>query len=330
MKFDVFGSAGTFRRATPNGLFHEKIVRSRWFLPSLYHAVVSAEPTILFQGDQWSAWSSQALDAMLPTFSNKGETIINFILELKDTKSLFDLWSRRLPFLKNVANAHLNYKFGWLNFISDVQRVFGAVKSFRKKLQQLLEDSGKPLRAHYRRPLDLAILPFDTNISTDENGTWSRQALWVTPPVYHATMDYCYVLPDMSSMLNKAKGFLDSIGVQLDAVTIWNAIPYSFVIDWFFDVGEWIHSLRIDNLKIPATVTGFCHSLKWEYSLRYCFTASQSFDPTMGPKTCVCERSRLRYERRVEPPSTGLLSTTVKAPNWSKVALGLSLVVQRL
>jgi hypothetical protein len=325
---EVFASGSTFRHQYPSGRY-EKIVRSKWFLASLYHGVVTANPLPVFQADNWATWSSQALDEMLPSFSNKGETLINFILELKDTKSLFDLWSRRLSLLKNIANAHLNYKFGWLNFISDVQRVFGALKAFREKVRKLQEESGKPTTAHYKRPLDLGLLPLDSNVFTDTNGTWRREALWVQMPVYHATLNYVYVLPDMSTMLNQAKGFLDSLGVQLDAVTLWNAIPYSFVIDWFFDVGAWIHSLRVDNLKIPATVTGFCHSLKYEYIYRYTFTATPSFDPFMEPKKIIAQRTMLRYERRVDVPSTGLLNTTVKAPNWGKILLGASLLIQR-
>jgi hypothetical protein len=302
---------------------------SEHFLASFYHTTLRALPPITVREDKWKEWSSQAVESMLPTFSEGGESLVNFVLELKSLKSLFQLWSRKLRLLKNLSGAHLNVSFGWLPFMSDAKRIYGALENFQKKLRKLQEESGKPKKAHYQRHLDTIDLPSDGAVSSlDSNGQWYRKVRWKQEPVYHATLDYVYVLPDMSLMSNQIAGFLDSIGVQLNASIIWNAIPYSFVVDWFLGVGEWINSLRVDNLKIPATVTGFCHSVKYEWQSSLEFRASISFRCFWAVKE-IAKRSKLHYERRRDIPSFGLLDLTVKTPNWKQIALGSSLVVQR-
>jgi len=131
-------------------------------------------------------------------------------------------------------------------------------------------------------------------------------------------------------MSNQVKGFLDSIGFQGNASIIWNAIPYTFVIDWFFGVGRWLNSLRSDNLKIPATVIGFCHSLKWEWEAEYSLKVLPTATDLGDQNVVLATRSELRYERRRDVPSYGTFSSTVKVPSWQQLALGASLIVQKL
>jgi len=222
----------------------------------------------------------------------------------------------------------LNVSFGWLPFISDCQRIYNSVSDFRKKVLKLQKDSKIPQKRHYRRWLDTVSLPLGSQLFNDGVNKVNREIDWVERPQYCATVDYVYVLPDMSDPLNQAKAFLDSIGFQLDAGIVWNAMPYSFVIDWFFNVGDWIHKFRVDNLKIPATVTGFCHSLKWEYRVRYVYSSSATATNLGDKMVVLADRNILRYERRLDVPSWGLLDYTVRTPNWRQLALASSLIVQ--
>lgn len=307
---------------------HEKLVRQPWFLVNQYHAAIRNTPSPLFQQEQWSGWSAEALESLMPTFSQGGESLVNFVLELKQTKSLFDVWKRKYSLLKNIANGHLNLSFGWRPFLSDVQRIFNSLKDFRKKVRELQKNSKIPQRRHYRRYVDIATLPLDLIVASDGPNAVVREVDWIQKPIYVATVNYIYVLPDMSDPLNQVAAFLDSVGVQLDASIVWNAIPYSFVVDWFFNVGEWIGKLRADNLKIPATVTGFCHSLKWEYRSRYIYSSSPTATNLGDKMVLLADREVLRYIRRRDIPSWGL-DLTVRTPNWGQLALGASLLRQR-
>jgi hypothetical protein len=254
---------------------------------------------------------------------------------LKQLKSLFTVW--RNAFDKHglgpgssIVNAHLLISFGWIPFLDDVKRVAGALENFRKKVRKLQEEAGKPLKHHYRRYLDIGTLPGDTTISVDDGyGSWYRKVSWTERPRYCATLDYSYVMPDMSSMLNQLRGFLDTLGVQLNASIVWNAIPYSFVVDWFFNVGEWMNQLRVDNLKIPAVVTAFCHSVKYEYKTTYVFRPNPDFSPNEENIECA-KWTRSLYHRRKDIPSTGLVDWQFKLPGPKQLLLGASLTGQRV
>jgi hypothetical protein len=330
LKLDHSGSSQRVQEtAGPAAGYYYTIVTSDFFVPAFYHNVIRLAVPVTIRENQWQAWSNQALESMLPTFSEGGESLVNFALELKQTKDLFRLWRNKLSLLKNISGLHLNVSFGWLPFISDVQRIYGALDSFQKKVRKLQEESGKPKKGHFRRYLDTVDLPSDGTLgAADSNGSFYRKVRWIQQPLYCATLDYIYALPDMSLAINQVKGFLDSIGVQLDASIVWNAIPYSFVVDWFFNVGDWISALKVDNLRIPATVTGFCHSVKYEWQSSLSFRPQPSFDPYQIERP-VATKTKLYYERRKDIPSTGLLDLTVKTPNWKQVALGSSLVIQR-
>jgi hypothetical protein len=272
------------------------------------------------------------MEELLPTFSEGGESVVNFILELKQLKGLFKLWDKSRNFLQNIANGHLSFSFGWQPFLSDVKKLTESLKNFRKKIEALQKGSGKPQFRHFRRFMDHVDLP--ANVTTDTGiGLVTKVMKWIDRPRYCATVGYTYYLPDMSVLSNKMKGFLDSLGAQWNPSIVWNAIPFSFVVDWFFSVGSWLDSLRTDNLKIPATVTAFCHSVKYQVQDDIVFTHASSlvgFLPTgqIFPVT-LANVTTLRYERRRDVPSFGLFDTTVKVPNWGQVALGASLLVQQ-
>jgi hypothetical protein len=222
---------------------------------------------------------------------------------------------------KSLADIHLNISFGWKPFLADVERV--------RKLQA---EAGRPVKHHYRRYLDLALLPPTINLFSDSLQTIRRETLWRQKPTYAATVEFNYTMPDMGDMMNQVEAYLDSLGFQLNPRILWDAIPYSFVVDWFFDVGGWLASLRHDNLKVPCNVTGFCHSLKWEWQAAYRYDRIATSNPPWSPDrgTLIAIRSGLRYERRRDIPSWGLFSTTVRVPSWGQIALGGSLTVQKL
>jgi hypothetical protein len=70
---------------------------------------------------------------------------------------------------------------------------------------------------------------------------------------------------------------LDAFGVRLDPSIIWNAIPYTFLIDWIADVSGFLQSFARDNFPIQTTVTDFCHSLAYS-SMTECWVRVQSND----------------------------------------------------
>lgn len=176
-------------------------------------------------------------------------SVPNFLIEIGQIKDLFKLWKQNVSLARNVAGAHLNYKFGWKPTIGDVQAMVNSVRSFQQKLKAF-EDSLNVL-------LKGKQTVFSDSIS--KNGSFSYTpadgvCYWSGTVVRSLTGAIAYrplPLQAMSNVEKTLRGLLDTLGVQLNPRIVWDALPFTFVIDWFFGVGKWLESFSIDTLELP-------------------------------------------------------------------------------
>jgi hypothetical protein len=241
---------------------------------------------------------------------------------------MFDLWSSRRSVLKNFANGHLNVSFGWLPFISDVKSIHKLLRRCVSNYEAFLSNSLKVHKRRYQLKLDNPVEEPHVffGSSSDPLGFGYHEYTSDGPPVYRFTVEYTYAINP--SPYNLVKGCLDQLGIRKDAQIIWDALPYSFIVDWFFNVGQLLHRLSSDNLDVSVEILSCCHSLKWSgYSTSYWRLGT-------GPFTKICTISSLFYERKVcdptnvpDSPEPGLVSfrevaligSLLVSQNWSRL-----------
>jgi hypothetical protein len=94
---------------------------------------------------------------------------------------------------------------------------------------------------------------------------WSLRQKESKAARYHATVRYRYPLPaELLTPVGKMRALGDMLGISQDPAIIWNAIPYSFVVDWFVNVGGYLNRMRVDNIHAQTEILDFCHSVKVE------------------------------------------------------------------
>jgi hypothetical protein len=132
---------------------------------------------------------------------------------------------------------------------------------------------------------------------------------------------------------------LDNLGVRLDPAIVWNAIPFSFVVDWVVDVSGFLGSFARDNYPINVVVHDFCHSYKWhkeanthaEY-VSDTTLASYSKIPAGYPLkpgwTEVYSGSR-RYYNRIPVSNPDIHTARLKAVNLRQAALAGHLLLAK-
>jgi hypothetical protein len=214
-------------------------------------------------------------------------SILNFLLELKDFTRMFEFWTLRRGKLGNIANGILNEEFGWRPFLDDVCAILKGLKQFHKKLKKFMREQHEVHVTHYKK-----ILTEDNYVphvlttsepSVLESGTFYRNENFVQldvdapefffwkdyiihhlrAPEYIATMKYTYHIPLGLDTLRETVAWLDAFGVYWDPQVLWNAIPFSFIVDWFFNVGDWLHQkLSKPNYPVKLRVIDFCISVK--------------------------------------------------------------------
>lgn len=175
-----------------------------------------------------------------------------FIFELKDfphmLKQAGDVL-KRLPGklrLRDVPEAHLAYSFGWAPLVSDLWSLVKLAKSIeeRKAYFRSLEYGARVKRTLFKGELSRTTTPdgyqvhwiqspdFISDIENVETlKVWfTANARWIDP-LSDARQDHEYTV-------------LDALGANLSAETLWNAIPWSWLIDYFANVGDVLAARR--------------------------------------------------------------------------------------
>lgn len=226
------------------------------------------EPT-----DLVPTYGAQAWDALRPV--KPGASLAQFLAELRDVPRMLKQTHRM--FLekwktspKRMAGDWLNYQFGWLPFVSDLRRLFETARKLDQLVESIRRYNGKWI---YRRrvidstedssvvegnPLQITIMPGipyyfwkyydDTSVP---RCTWTKttrtfQNVW-------AVGRFRYYIPDTGSWQWKQKAYLYLLGALPQPSLLWELTPYSWLVDWFTNLGDIFANLDYefyDNLAV--------------------------------------------------------------------------------
>lgn len=181
-------------------------------------------------------------------------SVPNFLADIDDIKTLMNLWRTSKSVGKNLAGGYLNYKFGWKPTIGDVQQMIGAISNFQEKIRE------------FEKSLDKVFKFFDViggqTIAT--SGTVNLPGIsgtlyWSARIKQHVSAGIAYRcvpsnLACMGYVEKTLRGFLDSLGFQLNPRIVWDALPFTFIVDWFLNIGAWLENFSIDTLELPIVL----------------------------------------------------------------------------
>lgn len=227
--------------------------------------------------ENWGELSHQATENLDLLSSN----MLEFILELRKIKTLVPKL-KNLKKVKTHASNYLGMKYGILPTISDLESIFNAFKANRYYDQHGL-----------------------TRVSAYDKVDSSISLLGQQVPIYH-TRRIHLAINEMDTGLDSLVEKARNIGVFPSLGNIWDLVPFSFVIDWFVDVGSVLERIdthhRLFNLDIPYVIK----SDKIETSVLI-------VDPKVGAGANL---SISRYNRQVttEVPQPRIFGDVVKPP----------------
>ena len=253
------------------------------------------------------------------------------------SKAIGSMWNRSANWMrrwtKRVAQINLFYQFVVRPTLGDAKALAEMLEHMQSRMAELIRGANKIQRGHYARRLDTVTLPADAQIgsTTFEYGGAQfmfRRSLWIERPKYCATMIYSYDASQLQSLTGQLNVLLHAFGVSKVASIYWEALPFSFVVDWFVNVGDVLSSLE-DRLidPFPMVIHDFCHSVKYVYRTNVEFNLWESQPP--GAKYIVpalAYKEFHHYERRRCTPCL-VDPLTVRSPSLNQAGLGLSLII---
>lgn len=210
---------------------------------------------------------------------NAGEfSFLNFLLELKDVKSIVKGWGRKRAVYARLrrlfsqerdrdrvavlANEWLAESFGTVLFARDVLHIWQLMLKWQERADALMDGAGKlrtiqlklKSQGAYHIVQQAPLTYFDM-----EPGAFCTHSV-AASMTCSGMVYYKYAVPEFKGFTTRLAQLCDAYGISLDPGIVWNAIPLSFVVDWFVNVGEWLHAQRIDNYGVDVTYLGYTQS----------------------------------------------------------------------
>lgn len=167
------------------------------------------------------------------------------------TKSMLKQWASSLHISnldKDASNAYLCYKFGWESIVSAVDGLIRQPEKVAKEINYLINRNGKmsSFRSmiHWIEKEDSPPIPYlrgfsaETNLSSSNSGFRECELRCVV----NATFEFPLLdLPRLRAQLWTRK-----LGLDPRPSDIYDLIPWTWLIDWFSGLGDYIHAM--DNI----------------------------------------------------------------------------------
>lgn len=228
-----------------------------------------------------------------------------FIAELRDIPGLM---MKKLDKFKNLGSNYLGYQFGWKPFLSDIRSWYESCVQLDRRIAQLQRDNGRWIRRG-------GTLFEDTDITQGRAATGRCSPMTATyPEGYEWSIEeskkvwfsgaFRYYIP---GLMSKKWGRLKSIkklwDLELGPEQIYQLIPFSWLLDWFTNVGDVIGnytSQMEDNLTakyayVMLESTRITRRKVWGHTMYYDARVSTSSQPQ--PFDCsyvITEKSKNR------------------------------------
>jgi hypothetical protein len=209
------------------------------------------------------------------------------------------------------ADGYLQYQFNIAPLLSDISGLHAALHEVQSEINKLRMNQAKKQKRHvsFRLPdtfghtgsPDVSIqFEHQTYDSTFDGGAIFYRNVNVTKAMFNATMEYNYMLPPMTEDEYIRNGLLDKFGVNFNPKIIWNAIPWSFVVDWVLGVNQWLDNFGSRNIEPVTNITKFCWSV---HVIRHISTSINSCTNGLhgdSGEQPMCTVNEDVYLRRVE------------------------------
>lgn len=302
-----------------------------------------------------------ALSRILPKI--KAElSLINSLIELKDIVTLRSTieragsFFRRLVSRPNVplhrlfrtnADIYLQYKFNIAPLLSDITGIYRVFAGAERRLNDLITRSGCVRTSHFSKVLTESPNSSEDPITTAgfsatrESGgsyliystTVQERFVQTDPATFHVQVQYNYNYTAYQLEHARLLSILDGLGVNFNPKILWNAIPWSFVADWVFGIGQYLDQFGRLNMAPKINIL----QCLWSLSRRRRITVqgySNSQTITGAPGELMTRSHFVRpvvvetaYRRQTFTPSFSLITSSGLTP--TEISLGAALVISR-
>jgi hypothetical protein len=250
-------------------------------------------------------------------------------------------------YLQAAADGYLQLEFNIEPLLSDISAYWALLSDTHSRINKLLLRQGQLQTSHFNMKfMPSYLLKADDESTFSIGDPYNFQANAFGTLVYgshvlgfkhlrqyavsmahfHSEIEYTFTFSRFQNQYTGLLSVLDSLGVNLNPSIIWNAIPWSFVVDWLFDVSRFLSQFKVLNMEPTVNITRCLWSWKVERTLRSKFYSYQSeaYCPPVPPRPLV-DGTESVYRRDLYQPT--LASLTTSGLTSKEVSLGVALAI---
>lgn len=221
---------------------------------------------------------------------------------------------------RDIHDSHLAIRFGVIPTVNDIEALVSTIRSWNDRAKVLAALPSKRYVSHSN--LDGSNV---TSLLPDGYQEWEETVFPVLPLVgsgcsvkvhsitaasWHGQALYGFACPELQGWVSRLAQICDTFGV-LDPAAIWDVVPFSFIVDWFFSVSAWLHKNRPRLFPATAVLHDYLETIKVTTTVTYTLTgeyaniAAHSWPWTLSNSTAIGTEVYTTYLRRRFRPDDG-------------------------
>lgn len=177
---------------------------------------------------------------------------------------------------RTLANSHLATRFGWLPLVNDIKETIHTIKSWKLKYDQAVKLKDKRFRFHSKQDVSdlFSVQPWTENHTVsppwtnDVNPIDVKVSFGIREAKWHGLTLYGFTCPELQGWSSRLAQIADSFGV-LDPAAVWDGVPFSFIIDWFFTTQDWMREFKPRLFPATGVLYDYLESISFEADVRY-------------------------------------------------------------
>lgn len=243
------------------------------------------------------------------------------IKEMVELGTLFKLAAK--SFAEFTGNAYLNYRFGYVQFVRDVRDLAGIMKHLEKRIRDfnfILEHGYTRKRVKIgvtgggsNSPDSVLHSTYSVIIRGDFQQEWTMET-WAT--IVWGVNGKKLLPTDQLALFNEAVRYALDVK-DIDAATLWQLIPFSWLVDYFLNVGDILQS---QHLRYDVQPYDICIMRHYIRTVRLTPT---DYGSTVTINSPGFYQKEIKTRDVVNPPLTSSLSfDLIQSDRW-KVILAL-------
>lgn len=236
--------------------------------PTGYEDLKTRHDAISFPAIDLNTYGAQAIDRFSPLKPGSGAG--QFFGELNDLPRLPRRYKDRMAYFKRLGSEYVNVEFGWKPFLKDLQDMYHAYQNLNKRMAQIVRDNGLPVRRSGQLlneistdtvsfAVDYSVYPQPQAWGADISGTTGTSALTTrtqTRVWFKGRMRYYLPFDTSNEWPLNAK--LALFGLNPTPSLLYELMPWSWLIDWFSNLGEVISNLSSNGIADLIIDYGYC------------------------------------------------------------------------